>query len=298
MNETKKDNKKKIWLLVVLLLIGVCITGKIIFDYFNGFLLDDTGSIPLTPPDSEKDDSNLQDDQNNDDNNTQDENSTNTVYYIHPGFEASDENVVWGSDTKISIFKISYENGEKVVTVNSDNGDKLIAPGTENSYTFKLKNTGDVALDYSVNFDAYVSDDTITLPVVSRINRYDAKWIIGNKDDYVDVEMLDKAEDTATLGAGKYTYYTLDWKWLFENGTDDIDTMLGNLAVDEDIVLTIKISTTATLSADAENQNGILPPYTGDSTNAKYWLYLSVGTLFVIFFLVLFKKEEEEENNK
>ena len=134
-------------------------------------------------------------------------------------------------------------NGEKVITVNSGNGDKVIAPGTENSYTFKLKNTGNVALDYTVEVDAYFTPADIEIPITGRLNRYDGTWVIGGKDEYAKVPVLDTAEDNATLGAGKYTYYTLDWLWPFESGNDELDTMLGNLAVDQELTFTIVIKT-------------------------------------------------------
>lgn len=99
----------------------------------------------------------------------------------NPGFEASDDQTVWSTDTRVEIFHISYVNGEQVVTVNSDNGEKVIAPGTENSYTFKLKNTGNVALDYTVEVDAYFTPADISIPITGRLNRYDGVWIVGGK---------------------------------------------------------------------------------------------------------------------
>ena len=45
-------------------------------------------------------------------------------------FETYDENTVWKGETDIEIFRMSYENGQGQVTVNSMDGDKLLAPGT------------------------------------------------------------------------------------------------------------------------------------------------------------------------
>ena len=50
------------------------------------------------------------------------------------GFEVSSDDQVWGAKTDVEIFRASYENGEYQVTVKSENGDSLIAPGNENSF--------------------------------------------------------------------------------------------------------------------------------------------------------------------
>ena len=210
-----------------------------------------------------------------------------------PEFEAGDDKTVWDTNTQVEIFKVSYVNGEGVITVNSGNGDKVIAPGTENSYTFKLKNTGNVALDYTVEIDAYVTPGDIEIPIVGRLNRYDGKWVVGDKDEYVIVPVLDTAEDKATLGAGKYTYYTLDWLWPFESGDDELDTILGNLAVDEELTFTIVIKTTATESSNPYDDSGITAPQTGDNTNLTLWIVLAVCAFAMMIFFLFYQEKEK-----
>ena len=56
-------------------------------------------------------------------------------------FQVFDENTVWSGETDIEIFRLSYENGDGQVTVNSNTGHKLLAPGTSNTYAFTLENT-------------------------------------------------------------------------------------------------------------------------------------------------------------
>ena len=212
----------------------------------------------------------------------------------NPGFEASDDNTVWRTNTQVEIFRVSYVNGEQVITVNSGNGDKVIAPGTENSYTFKLKNTGNVALDYTVEIDAYFTPADIEIPITCRLNRYDGAWVIGGKDEYAKVSVLDTAEDKATLGAGKYTYYTLDWLWPFESGNDELDTMLGNLATEQDLTFTIVIKTTATESSDPYDDSGITPPQTGDNSNLTLWIVLAVSSFAMMMFLLFYQDKEKQ----
>ena len=216
----------------------------------------------------------------------------------NPGFEVSGGTQVWTTNTEIEIFRVFYENGEQEITVRSDNDeDKLLAPGTDNAYTFKLENTGNVALDYSVDIDAYFSPDYIRMPINCRLSRYDGTWIAGDLENYVDVPTLDTVEDQATLGAGKYTYYTLDWNWPFESGDDELDTLFGNLAVDHDLTLNIRITTTATESANPNAGGGISHPKTGDDSTLALWIALAVGSLFIILILIFMRDKDKKGDN-
>ena len=210
-----------------------------------------------------------------------------------PGFAVTDDEQTWSTNTQIDIFKVTYENGDGEITVRSDNGDKVFAPGTDNSYTFKLINTGDVTLEYGLEVRAYFTPDNIDLPIDARLNRYDGKWLSPEAGAFVDVLLLDGLTDTDRLGAGKYTYYTIDWRWLFESGHDDIDTMLGNMAVDQDLALTIEINTIAV--ATEEPGGGITVPDTGDNTNTILWLCLCFGSALLIVLIVYYKKSVNEE---
>lgn len=193
---------------------------------------------------------------------------TETEFDFRPGFEVYDDEKVWSTQTNVEIFHLSYEDGEGIVTVNSENGDKLIAPGTENDYTFRLKNTGNCAMDYTMSVEAYFSNDTYKIPVEARMKRYDGSWLIGSDESYEDVLNLNKVSDSATLGVNRYAYYTLEWCWPFETGHDEYDTMLGDLSAEgEDLSLTIVIRTYAEANPDpnaGDDDHGGLP-FTGDS---------------------------------
>ena len=314
MVKPKNSKIKCIWLFVFLLFICVTVTAVSFLSRLNSFLLDDQGAISLI--DYNASGTNVGSDDTEDKKSsaaissqapvTEPEHTNNgdttatppapsdssTAPHPsqppkNPGFEASDSQTVWSTDTQVEIFRISYVNGEQVITVKSDNGDKVIAPGTQNSYTFKLKNTGNVALDYTVYVEAYFTLANIDIPITGRLNRYDGKWIVGGKNEYVKVSVLNTAEDKSTLAAGKYTYYTLDWLWSFENGNDELDTMLGNLAVDQDLIFTIVIKTIATESSDPHNGGGILPPQTSDNTNITMGIVLTVSAFSAMLFLIL-----------
>ena len=298
----KQNNRKKngwIWLAVLLLFVFVAASTFVLVDRLNGYQMDDAGAISLIPraaaaetePGTEAPTENATEaptaapTQAPTEAPTQatEAETTGATEAYNPGFEVRDENTVWTTETEVEIFRISYENGQQVVTVQSDDGDSVIAPGTENSYTFKLKNTGNVNMKYTVEVDAYFTPADIPLPVLTRLCRYDAKWIVGSLEQWAEVSVLDKAEDSAVLKPGNYTYYTLDWQWPFEQGDDAYDTYLGNLAVEQDLVFTIVIRTRA--EATTGPGGGIQPP-TGDAGGLELWLILEVCSIIAIIVLV------------
>lgn len=253
---------------------------------------------------------------------------------VMPRFTVSDDKTVWGTNTQVDIFKTEYENGSHSIVVASSNGDKVVAPGTENSYTFKLKNNYVVPMDYTVTVKAYFTPDNIEIPVVCRLSRYDGHWVAGDAATWKSVPDFDGATDSAYLDVSSYVTYTLDWQWPFE-GDDAIDTALGNLAATEDLTLTIEIITTAeawlsggggsitptgpTPPPPGPDGPGIpivpepedpevpvvpepekpavgepLPPKTGDESNPTLWLALA-GASFCLLMLLIFWKDKDEK---
>lgn len=314
MHKSNNNLYRGLWTSVIVLFICVAATTFALMDRLDGFQPDDSGAIPLigsnTPDEqdtvnqSDATQSTEQFDTAQKERTVQSENfasaGTSTETHVaqltrNPDSETSDESIVWTTNTQVEIFRISYENGEQSITVKSDNGEAVIAPGTSNSYTFKLKNTGDVALDYTVTLDAYFAPGDAAIPVSCRLGRYDGRWVVGNSESYADAAALDAAQDQATLGAGKYVYYTLDWLWPFESGNDEMDTMLGNLAEEQDLTFTIVIKTTGTESADPHADSGITPPKTGDTGKPELWIAIAVGAFFLILILIFYKRRTEAE---
>lgn len=318
----RKTNKKNqcLWLSVLILFICVCTSIGVLASQMQSFLLDDTGAIHLIPevsslapesanPDKpDKDTSNIRLPENSfalPDDEQREPFLTASPQETHssskPDLEVSDQNTVWSTYTNVEIFRVSYVNSEQVITVNSDNGDKIIAPGTENSYTFKLKNNGINSIDYTVSFEAYFTPGNIIIPVTARISRYDSKWIVGGNDEYADTKKLTQVQDSSTLGGGRYTYYTLDWLWPYESGNDELDTMLGNISVDSDLVFTVIIRTTATTNTNSNSNGGLLPPQTGDISNTGLWFVISTvsfTSMIVVIFMIKQKSRFCKQENE
>lgn len=205
----------------------------------------------------------------------------------NPGFEIYDDDTIWEGQTDVEIFSVSYENGEGRVTVKSDRGDNVLAPGTQQEYTFTLHNTGDVGLDYILSLEAYFSDGEKTIPVQARLLDYEGKYLLGSEEKYVDVLELNKVQEENSISAGYIAPYTLQWQWPFE-GDDAYDTWLGDLAANEDISLTIVIRTVAVLGGEG----GL--PETGDR-GMIITAVAMVASLAGLLTVVLLPKRKQEE---
>lgn len=209
---------------------------------------------------------------------------------LDPEITVHDDVRTWETETKVDIFKIAYENGEALVTVDGM-GDKVIAPGTGNEYTFYLKNTGNVMLDYTLEIEAFFTPDTQPIPVEVRLKGYDGTYLLGAEDSWADVLELNQVKDEASISVNRYAYYTLEWQWPYESGDDTYDTLLGNLAVDEDLTLTIVIKTVATgedMTTEIHRTDRVT---TGDSTNLLLWVFLAVGALVLVTVYFVLKKK-------
>ena len=301
-NKQKKEKQKRglLFWFVFLLAVSVIATSIITIRLMDKYYFDASGAIDISPnnPTAQPQQPQDSDPQLNTETATP---SQPAGAPRNPGFEASNYITVWGTNTQVDIFKSTYFNKKGQMTVESVNGDMVIAPGTSNSFVFKLANTGNVPLDFELDIDAYITPDGYELPVKARLHRYDNKWIVGDGDSWVFTPDLDKAYDNGTMGAGKYYYYTLDWEWPYE-GTNAYDTYLGDKAVDEDISLTIVIKTMAAESLDPNADMGITIPNTGDSSSLVIWGTVAALSLVIIIgiliFMLLLKRREDEEDEE
>lgn len=276
-NDNNRKNKVAIIIIILILLLGGVATLSILFSRVLPYTTEDFENVHDLTGDGEGDGSSDKDGANsssdgsgNGDGQNGTAGSQAPVY--HPEFRM---------EAEAEIFKFSYDETGKVTVIGDvGNTDKLIAPGTTNLYHFTLRNPGDVPMKYTLTMEAYVTGTEEYIPVNARVWDYTNKYLLGSTTDMRDVLELNTVQERATLGAGRYAVYNLEWEWPFEWGDDEHDTMLGNLAVEEDLVLHIVIRTVAEFDENGGNNGLIKPPQTGDDSQV-----VLLGLLFVLSFV-------------
>lgn len=233
-----------------------------------------------------------------------------------PGLVVKDDNTVWSGDTSVEIFKVSYERDaagtySTAFSVSGSNGEKVIAPGTRNTYSFGLDNTGNVALDYTVTFnaiceiiekDAKSGEGTeFEIPVNASVSytkgsgvSASEQYLFGTAAKQENVTKMENVTHSGSIGKDKYIPYTLYWEWPFE-GDDALDTLLGNQAAELDlegkeIRLTITIKTTAEYSADQNTSSGL--PKTGDNSQIQLAFTVMVVSFAGLLILLLLPRRK------
>lgn len=225
-------------------------------------------------------------------------NYTNIIFLIpkEPNSESSDSNVVWETDTNVNIFSAYYINEDGIITVQSATDEKVVAPGTSGYYRFDLKNTGNVALDFTCLLTTEVvinGAEFENLPIVIRLRDYKGNYLIGSADEWECFDKVSMDTHAMTLGKSSYVYYELEWRWAFESeieGSDAFDTFIGNVSADEGVYLTINIETTATQSSEADVSGGIYSEdvATGGHINIIPYVILNIILFIVLVSLIVF----------
>lgn len=168
---------------------------------------------------------------------------------IFGDLDVTDGNIRWDSKTNVDLFKKSYGG-----SVESLNGEKIIAPGTSNYYDFTVKNNGNIPLDYtiSIEVDAFPDENEAAskLPLEWRLVDENGTDITGWKT-YTN---SDSKLFSSTLDIYSNDDYTIEWRWQFERGDDEYDTYIGNLSGDA------TVGVDATIYVSAEQSPGWTPP--------------------------------------
>lgn len=200
----------------------------------------------------------------------------------------------WLTMTELELFKASYENDKGEITVQSANGDDIIAPGTSNSYTFSLQNTSDMGLDYTIEVEAYfaIEGGDQGVPVQLRLSDYNGNYLIGGPNSFEDLSDVNMAHGNGSVTAGYIIPYTLEWQWPFE-GNDALDTALGSMMIETGATVTfvMEIRTTA---VQGDGGGGL--PSTGDTDGMLVAGMVLAGSFVSLVFMLIPKRKREEEN--
>jgi len=197
-----------------------------------------------------------------------------------PSLGAQEEgDLFWQGSTEIHLFRYTYENGEGNITVEGDGADKLLAPGTENRYSFTLKNTDDVSMDYAMHINARIDGTEYAIPLLARVIDHDGSYLLGDEESFADMIRLNEVEKSGTLAKDCFWNFAIEWMWPFE-GDDAYDTLLGNLSAEAyaegkaKVTFTVEIVTVATRSENPEDPGD--NPNTGDRAGSMPWIILII----------------------
>ncbi len=213
-----------------------------------------------------------------------------------PEMLAQDARVSWETNTRVDLFKTAYANDQGQITVESGDGEKVIAPGTSNEYEFSLKNTGNISLDYAMTLGSVFTFTNRELPMEIRLRSGD-RWILGGDRAWARPEELKELKESGTVPVNQYITYTFEWRWPFESGIEDTlllsdlnDTVLGNAAVEQKVEFQLDIGVQSTVTAGAvpsgPRGEELLTPLT--LWNLLRWgvfpgLLLGLGLILLIF---------------
>ena len=197
---------------------------------------------------------------------------------------------------EIQVFYAEYgKDGE--ITVKSDFGDKVVAPGTENSYNLYVRNVGKVPISYILEAESRITVDVngqqTEIPIEASFYTPRSSYLLGGEESLENLGKLDGVKDSSDLSPKHQAKYTLCWSWPFD-GDDEFDTLLGNLAAEGE-ELTVKVAFNVTAAYNPNAGGG--SPITGGSSNIGLWVALFVISTFTLIILLFLRKREQDEEN-
>lgn len=197
---------------------------------------------------------------------------------------------------EIQVFYAEYgKDGE--ITVKSDFGDKVVAPGTENSYNLYVRNVGKVPISYILEAESRITVDVngqqTEIPIEASFYTPRSSYLLGGEESLENLCKLDGVKDSSGLSPEHQAKYTLCWSWPFD-GDDEFDTLLGNLAAEGE-ELTVKVAFNVTAAYNPNAGGG--SPITGGSSNIGLWVALFVISTFTLIILLFLRKREQDEEN-
>ena len=197
------------------------------------------------------------------------------------------------SAEKFDIFSAEYKNDTGETIIQSANGDPVIAPGAKHEYTIRIKNTDNVAINYTFNPTVKYTG-TSSLPIEVRLISPTDEYIIGDAKSWGTFDDFANLEWSATLSRGEIDSYEFQWRWLFERGDDEGDTALGN-AAEGDVGISVGMGLHAEINTAKEDNGGIFGLGLDD---ILWWLIFFILLLIAIILFILslvHRKDKEGE---
>ena len=135
-----------------------------------------------------------------------DERPTSGKIYVD-GIAITEDDIEIEKDTQLNIF-----NNEKF------KGEKIIAPHSQGTYKFYIKNKSNRDINYNIKF----SDEMKKFVNMKYRLKIDNIYIRGNEEGYTTIENLDV--NNITVPKDSINVFTLEWYW---EDNDELDTKVG-----------------------------------------------------------------------
>ncbi len=136
-----------------------------------------------------------------------------------------------------TLFQVTDSNGEWSESVSVSVLDSDIAPGSEGAYQFVIENPQDYKIEVEFSMSQYLNNvQTADFPVQFRLKIDDepiSEWCSA-----------DTLICTLTVQSKKTQTIVLEWRWPFEAGNDQNDTLLGQSGGEYYIVISLTAETT------------------------------------------------------
>lgn len=185
-------------------------------------------------------------------------------------------------DEELNVFSLEYNSKTGEVTVKSANGDKVVAPGTWVDYSVRLRNTDNVAIDYELITNTKFESE-YKIPLEVRLIDPADNYLAGDEKTWIDIEELNNVSQSATLLKGQAVEYLFQWKWPYESGDDSYDTLLGDLATDQDIKVSVTFSVNATANTELKNNGGFFGSDADDNLITLISLIIMTAVTVLLF---------------
>ena len=98
---------------------------------------------------------------------------------------------------------------------------RKIAPGVSGTYDFDVINNRKSKVKYKINTS---NKNSSNIDLQYRLKR-DNEYVIGNESTWVSISNLNLTN--ILLSSDSIHSYTLEWKWPYEGGIDNLDTQIG-----------------------------------------------------------------------
>ena len=195
------------------------------------------------------------------------------------------------ADSEVHLFAIHYQGASGETIIHSSDGDKVVAPGAQSSYTIRLRNADRYAINYAFE-PRVVFSSHYQIPVFVKLYDVEGKYLLGSEGEWATLQDLRELDHTGTLEKAEAAEFVFEWMWPFENGNDEHDTELGNQEQDIGLEVAFKFHSVANKELEANGGADGHPDLGTIVILAFIALALLIGLIILVTYILKKRKEE------